>query len=292
MLIMKYNGGLGNQMFQFAACASLAKKLNTDFSFDMSFFKKSYARPYEMNIFNINVTESRDFRTKLFWALRRYLKTNKFLGLNIYRESSFNWEEKFEQIEDNTFIEGFFQSYKYIDDEIVEKYLRFKDEPDVVNANIIGNMSKENSVSLHIRRGDYVNKKRYQNVYNHLDVKHYQNAMELIARSEDSPVFYVFSDDIKWAKENLTFENCPICNQKSARLVFISHNTGKKSYEDMRLMSNCKHNIIANSSFSWWGAYLNKNPKKIVIAPKKWFQDETKTTCDIYPSRWITLEVK
>lgn len=292
MLIMKYNGGLGNQMFQFAAIASLAKKLNVDFSFDMSFFKHKYARPYEMGVFNVEKKESKDIRTKLFWSIRRYLKTNNFLGINIYRESSFNFEEKFSEIKDNTFIEGYFQSFKYIDDEIVEKYFNFKNEPDALNMQIVDTMQKEDSISLHIRRGDYVNKKRYQNVYNHLSVKYYQTAMEIIAKSTSSPVFYVFSDDIEWAKANLTIENLEECKQKNARLVFICHNTGKNSYMDLRLMANCKHNIIANSSFSYWGAYLNKNDRKIVIAPEKWFNDPNKTTDDLYPKSWSRLDIK
>lgn len=290
MLIMKYNGGLGNQMFQFAAVASLAKKLGVDFSFDMSFFSHSYARPYEMGVFKIEKTPSNDFRTKAYWALRKYLKVDNFFGLNIYRETSFNFEEKFNSILDNTFIEGYFQSYRYIDDEIVDKYFVFKDEPDKENAKIISKMQTQNSVSLHIRRGDYVNKKRYQNVYNHLDIEYYKKAMEFVAQRVDEPVFYVFSDDILWAKENLNFKNCPNCDSKGVKLEFVSHNFGEKSYEDLRLMSNCKHNIIANSSFSYWGAYLNKNQGKVVIAPKKWFNDENKTTKDTFKPDWIVFE--
>ena len=95
-----------------------------------------------------------------------------------------------------------------------------------------------------------------------------------------NPHFFIFSDDQKWVKDNFKIKY-PI--------AFIDHNASKKDYEDLRLMSLCKHNIIANSSFSWWGAWLNSNPKKIVIAPKEWFADPSIDTSDLIPPGWIRL---
>ncbi len=288
MLIMRYNGGLGNQMFQFAAVASLANTLKVDFSFDCDFFNHSYSRPYQLNIFFDDKKEVKGLKYKALWAFRKYIK-DKFLNLNVYCEKDFNFEQRFNEICDNTYIYGFFQSHKYINEELIKKYFTFKIEPDEVNKKILKDMNLSESVSIHIRRGDYVQKKRYSSIYNHLDVEHYKKAMEIVAKDLTSPVFYVFSDDIDWARENLNFEGCPNCLEKNAKFVFISHNQGEKSWEDLRLMSNCKHNIIANSSFSWWGAYLNSNPNKIVVAPEKWFQKIQNNPRDIYPESWVLI---
>lgn len=288
MLIMRYNGGLGNQMFQYAALVSLADKLGVDYAFDMDFFNKNYSRPFGLDVFNIKNNEVSGFKYKALWALRKYIK-DRFFGLNVYAEKDFDYEKKFEEIQDNTYIYGFFQSYKYINEDLIKKHFSFKVEPDKENASIINDMKKTDSISLHIRRGDYVQKKRYASIYNHLDLKYYNFALEIIANKVENPVVYVFSDDIDWAKENLSFDDCPICLKKNARFEFVSHNTGDKSYEDLRLMSNCKHNIIANSSFSWWGAYLNSNPQKIVVAPIKWFQKIKNNPKDIYPQSWVAI---
>lgn len=288
MIIMRYNGGLGNQMFQYAATVTLAHSLGADFAFDTDFFNHNYSRPYQMNIFNVSENKIKGIKYKALWAFRKHIK-NKFFDLNVYGENDSNYEERFANIADNTYIYGFFQSHKYINEELVRKHFEFAFEPDMQNAKIIEKMQNEDSISLHIRRGDYVQKKRYAGVYNHLDINHYAQALELVANKVQTPVVYVFSDDIDWAKENLNFDNCPICAQKGARLEFVSHNQGEKSYEDLRLMSKCKHNIIANSSFSWWGAYLNSNPDKIVVAPKKWFQKIKNNPHDLYPENWILI---
>ena len=285
---MRYNGGLGNQMFQYAAVASLADKLNADFYFDCDFFNHSYSRPYQINIFQQNSREIKGLRYRILWAFRKYIKNN-FLGINVYGENDFDWEKRFEQIQDNTYIFGFFQSHKYINEQLIKKHFVFRFEPDAQNLSIIRKMQDEDSISMHIRRGDYVQKKRYASVYNHLDFNYYSKALEIIANEVQKPVIYVFSDDIEWVKENLNLENCPKCKEKGARVEFISHNQGDKSWEDLRLMSNCKHNIIANSSFSWWGAYLNSNPKKIVVAPEKWFQKIQNNPDDLYPKDWIRI---
>ena len=288
MLIMRYNGGLGNQMFQYAAVLTLADKLGVDFAFDMDFFNKRYCRPWGLGIFNVENKQVNGLKYKTLWTLRKYIG-KKFFDLNVYAEKDFNFEQRFEEIKDNTYIYGFFQSHRYINQDLARKHFSFKVEPDKENALILEDIKNSDSISLHIRRGDYVQKKRYASIYNHLDMKYYNFAMEIIANKVQNPVVYVFSDDIDWAKENLSFGDCPICLKKNARFEFVSHNTGEKSYEDLRLMSNCKHNIIANSSFSWWGAYLNNNHQKIVVAPKKWFQKIENNPSDLYPEDWTVI---
>jgi len=285
--IVKFNGGLGNQMFQWAFARALEKKTGIKTFFDMSFFEKKYSRPYELNLFNLKANFITDaltkFKLNLIWKLRKNLHKKRFLGINFYSEPHFEYDKSLFKLEPNTFIEGFFQSEMYFNS--VEKDLRedftFKFPPSEENQKIIEKINSTNSISLHIRRGDYVQKKRYQNLYANCSLHYYKMGVEYIAQTVDSPTLFIFSDDIEWVKENLKLKY---------QSVFVSHNTGDKSYEDMRLMSLCKHNVIANSSFSWWGAWLNNNQKKIVIAPQRWFNDEKIIQTDVIPKNWIKLK--
>jgi len=281
MIIMKYKGGLGNQMFQYAAAISCAKRLGVQVKFDHSFFTKRYAktRAYTMGIFGIKPDSVKDYRINIYWKLRRYKEFKRFLGLNIYKQKGFAYSETFEEITDNTFMTGSFQSAKYFDEELIRSKLVFRKYPRGLNAQYAEKISSCNSVSLHIRRGDYVQKARNQKLYNHLDMEHYNKAKQIIESQVENPVYFVFSDDIKWSKENIKLDNAH----------YIGHNSGENSWEDMRLMSLCKHNITANSSFSWWGAYLNSNPEKIVVCPKLWFMDDSKNTSDVAPKEWVLL---
>ena len=147
------------------------------------------------------------------------------------------------------------------------------------NKNILEEIKKRNSISIHIRRGDYVNDINAKKILgDNCNLLYYQKAIEYIYSVITSPFFYIFSDEPEWVKNNFSFlENS----------LIIDWNKGKDSWQDMMLMSHCKHNIIANSSFSWWGAWLNNNNNKIVIAPKKWFN--TFEAPYIVPNEWIRI---
>lgn len=284
--IVKFNGGLGNQMFQWAFGRALQRKTGIKTHFDMSFFTKKYARPFELGIFKLEVPQVEDFSTKfklaLIWKLRKKLHGKKFLGINFYAEPHFEYDENLFGLSPDTYIEGFFQTEKYF--KFIEKDLRkdfaYRVEPNEQNKELIEQISSSNSISLHIRRGDYVQKKRYQNLYATCSLDYYKRGVEFIAQKFENPKLFIFSDDINWVKENL---NMPY------ESVFVTHNTGSSSFEDMRLMSLCKHNVIANSSFSWWGAWLNSNGQKVVIAPEKWFNDESVNQSDVIPEDWVRL---
>lgn len=284
--IVKFNGGLGNQMFQWAFGYALEKTTGVKTYFDMSFFKKKYARPYELGIFSLRTRFVEDYwlklKLKILWKMRKKLKNKTFLGMNYYNEPHFEFDKHVFQIKPNYFIEGFFQSEKYFkqyENEIREAFT-FKTKPEKFNQYLIEQMNESNSVSVHIRRGDYVLKKRYQEAYATCSLDYYKRGVDLITSKCKNPKLFVFSDDIQWVKANW---NLPY------ETVFVDNNSGDKSFEDMRLMSNCKHNIIANSSFSWWGAWLNNNKEKIVIAPKKWFNDGRINQDDVIPSEWVRL---
>jgi len=279
MITVKLNGGLGNQMFQYALARALSLKTSLPVSFDVSFFNQKYAkdRPFALSLFNAVTEFSKDPRISIYWALRRYVKSKTFLGLEIYHEKDFTFDPLIFNISENAFVEGFFQSEKYFKE--FEAQIRadftFKNPPDALNLTLAEEIKAQNAVSVHIRRGDYVNKPRYKTLFSHCDLEYYTQAMDLIASKVENPFFYFFSDEPQWVSQNLKTQH---------PYKIISHNTGEKSPEDMRLMSLCSHNIIANSSFSWWGAWLNSNPAKVVVCPKNWFAQSP--TPDIYPEQW------
>lgn len=285
--IIKFNGGLGNQMFQYAFGKALEAKTGVKTIFDMSFFEKKYARPYELNIFGLDVPAVEGFcdklRLNLIWKFRKSLKHKTFLGLGFYPEAHFEFDIKLFTLEPNTYIEGFFQSEKYFGfvEEKIRNDFQFKTKPDSFNQHLIDMITSSNSISLHIRRGDYVQKKRYQNLYATCSLDYYKRGVEHIAKTVENPKLFIFSDDPNWVRQNL---NLPY------ECIFVDNNSGSKSYEDMRLMSLCKHNVIANSSFSWWGAWLNNNSEKIVIAPQKWFNDEKIVQTDVIPQSWTRID--
>lgn len=286
-VFVKFNGGLGNQMFQWAFGRMIEETTGMNTYFDMSYFNNNYARPYELKVFKLEPKFVDDFMTKIklqiIWKLRSILNWQSFLGITLFSEGSFNFDRNISRIKANTYVEGFFQSelyFKCVEDKLREDF-KFDSEPDGKNMQVINEMYSSNSVSIHIRRGDYVQKERYQDVYAECSLDYYKRAVEHIAKQGPEPTLFVFSDDIRWAKENLRL------NYKT---IFVSHNTGEKSYEDMRLMSLCRHNIIANSTFSWWGAWLNRNKGKIIVAPQKWFKDDEIIQTDIIPKDWVRLE--
>ena len=190
----------------------------------------------------------------------------------------------------NVYLEGYWQSEKYFKEieYIIRKDLIIKPNLKGRNKDIAKKIVSENSISLHIRRGNYVANPEIFKVHGTCEQEYYYEAIDYITENVKEPYFYIFSDEIEWAKDNFKIEYAH---------TFVDINIGfdgenyqdEKNYEDLRLMSLCKHNIIANSSFSWWGAWLNQNPEKIVIAPKKWFNDESLDTSDLIPNSWIRI---
>lgn len=143
-----------------------------------------------------------------------------------------------------------------------------------ITIKIMDYIQSVNSVSIHFRRGDYIGNRIHETD----KTEYYKEALNIIQSKVENPVYFVFSDDINWIRENF---------KTSFETHYIDFNDSESNYEDLKLMSSCKHNIIANSSFSWWGAWLNSNPDKIVISPKKWFNDDMLNYEDVIPQSWI-----
>lgn len=297
MIIVSLFGGLGNQMFQYAAAKALALKYGYKLKMDVSLLqdrtpKSGFTyRDYELNIFQIDdeiasVKEVKQFVPDL-WHSPEYLKQfyklkRLFTGKHLYREQAFfQYNTAFDKMPDNTFLYGYFQTEKYYlgQESILRKSFALKSKLDEENLRLITELEKENSISVHIRRGDYANSD-----FEMLTADmYYIPAIEQILSKIPDAKFYFFTNDLDWTRQ--TFNGLDIDKK------FITHNSGSNSFKDMILMSHCKHNIIANSSFSWWGAWLNAHPEKTVIAPTNWYKSGRYVgkTGDLIPASWIRI---
>lgn len=280
-IIVKLTGGHSNQMFQYAAGRSLAARHGVKLMLDISWYPEhaltspgDAPRVYELGGYKIQ--ENIYKRTLAQRAI------NKLNPIQYYIEKKFTYNQKIIELGPNTHLEGHFQSYKYFED--VQDQIR--DEFTLVkpatgkNKKLIEKIMKDpNAVSLHIRRGDYAT--NHNETHGLVPMTYYQAAIKEIKKTIANPTIYVITNDPEWCRKNLKLP---------ATIYIIDNNddiTG--GAEDMRLMRACKHNIMANSSFSWWGSWLNPNPDKIVIAPKKWFNDPGINTRDLLPKEWIQL---
>ena len=261
MKTINLKGGLGNQMFQYAYGRSLELS-GRKIIFNTSFFsgdksETDSARDYKLN--NLNIKTRADFSNKKY-PLCDFI--NKILVKLHLKENFWQNEKYFKNIESD--IRDEFTLKKPLDN-------RF--------ANVIKQIENTPSVSMHLRRGDYVDDKKTKAVHDVCDLEYYNRAIDIILAQVNSPTFFIFSDDIDWAEDNL----------KVPHPAFWVSNLEGKDHEELLLMSKCKHNIIANSTFSWWAAWLNQNPNKIVVAPKQWFVDKTSEEVDILPQKWIKI---
>jgi hypothetical protein len=297
MIIVKLQGGLGNQMFQYAAARRLACQHGTKHKLDLAFFenKQYYCMPriYELDKLHISakIASKREIAAmkggsnNLFHiASPVFFKILKKKAVTpmVFTEQGLSFNREVLSLPDNVYLQGYWQSEKYFQDieNIIRKEFAIKLKPDSINMQKSREIIKVNSISVHIRRGDYVANQETHQRHGTCSLEYYKNAVDILAAHSKDPHFFVFSDDPVWAKMNF---------KTDYPVVFFDHNSADTSFEDMRLMSLCRHNIIANSSFSWWGAWLNNNPDKIIIAPKKWFAREGMNDTDIIPERWVKV---
>ena len=292
MIITQVIGGLGNQMFQYAAGRAVSMKNHTPLYLDISGFKNyELHQGFELQrVFtsSCEIASPADVRRVLGWqsppVIRRIISRKplaSFCKQHFVVEPHFQYWPGVNSVPKDCYLSGYWQSEKYFDN--VESQIRadftFKPPLKMLNAELASKIGQMNAVSLHVRRGDYANNPKTTAMHGLCPMDYYLSAIRYIAERVESPYFYIFSDDIDWVKDNLNI-NFP-CE-------YIGHNHGAESYNDMRLMSLCKHHIIANSSFSWWGAWLNPNAEKIVVSPKRWFSIE-KNALDLIPQSWVRL---
>jgi hypothetical protein len=254
MIICKLQGGLGNQMFQYAYTKHLALKYNINFCFDLRFYDNYQGKIKRSLLLN-------EFQNLKIVSLDKIPNQSVKILTDDFKYKEFEPTELL-----NYYLDGYWQSERYFkESESIIKNDFLIDKP------IDNSIISQNTVSLHVRRTDYVTSNDYHPVQS---IDYYKRGLDLIG---DYDKVLIFSDDINWCKENLSFNN----------MTFIE---GNSEVEDLHLMSCCKHNIIANSTFSWWAAWLNRNVRKKVIAPKNWFGAQTNiNTSDIIPKDWIKI---
>lgn len=291
-MVVRITGGLGNQMFQYAFGKALEqtmriRSLQLDIS---SCLLQDEHNGYELErLFQIQERYYRlpiplpPFCMKVFTLLEQRLRINLLHYGNCITDADLislppsDWPNL-----ETRYLSGYWQSERYFAEaaDCIRSIFTFPPIQESKNLEVLRRIESTQSVSVHIRRADYLRYSHFQ----HLDqTDYYQRAIAEIQKRVNNPVFYVFSDDIPWCKENLPLPE---------GTTFVDWNRGDASYRDMQLMSLCRHNIIANSTFSWWGAWLNSSPHKIVIAPEQVFVPGY--NCDdsnFIPSTWITLPV-
>lgn len=288
-IIIKLQGGLGNQLFQYALGRSLLLSCKKKVKYDISWFKNQIERDYQLDRLNtvidlVDDNELRKLRRIKIWGgkLSFLNKLNKIYGYNLIRESGLEFDPNILQTIAPAYIDGHWMSEKYFFKIVTQlrEEMRPKDKPTGENSKILEAISRQEAVAVHIRRGDYIQERKTNKFHGTATIDYYQKATQHILEKIASPVFYLFSDDLDWVKENIKIP---------AQTIFVSQNGVNKPQEDLRLMYSCKHHIIANSTFSWWGAWLNANSKKIVIAPYQWFADKEINTKDLFPAEWIKM---
>jgi len=280
IIISHIKAGFANQLFQFATGYAAAKRIGAKFKLDTTFFDTSDEFTFKLGNLNIdfelaNENEINELKNKPDAPL--FFRALAKLGIfSQYKKSShidevfgFSPDRRIIDISDSKYIFGWCTVLDYFNEYKSDFLKLFSPKtPFSPQANYyLEQIKNSNSVSMHIRRGDYVTLEDFFRV---MPVSYYKEASEKILEKEVEPQFFVFSNDLNWAKENLTFLN-------NAIFVDLNYNktyTGKADIEEFFLMKECKHNIIANSSFSWWPAYLNSNPDKIVISPRVWFNNK------------------
>ena len=292
MNIVKLKGGLGNQMFQYSFAKLLQYKTDTDTFIDLSAYNvesKDEIRKPRILKFNISLPEA---SSKELTIACRFDHSDYSMGiwykfkilLEILTNRKYLFERNMipkdiEKYNNYIYFDGYWQSWKYVDEifnEIKKDFLP-KSPLSVLTKKTVDEVRAVQSVFVGIRRGDYLKEK---DLYGEFGVDYYLAAMEHIEKKLDNPIYYVFSNDIDWVEQNMDFGDRKIVYRRNEDVV--------DDFEELILMSNCRHSIIQNSTFHWWGARLNYYDGKIVVAPEKWFYDGTKI--DIIPPEWVKIE--
>lgn len=303
MIIGYIKGGLANQMFQYAFYKTIAEINNYNLIIDLNFWnkdsnkliqwnvdpKKTKFSTFQLAVFNIDLNIKSKYDAIDLYK-KKYPFYDTFLLRKIYNQiekikpyhkkifilqKSKFYDEKLLKIKSNSHVTGFFQHHQYLDlnRNAILKCFQLKKEFHVIDFLKLKNKFLNcNSVALHVRRGDYVS------LGHSCSANYYNSAISYIDSKFKNPFYYIFSDDINWCKENLYFKTKP---------NFIDDKYNLEDYHELMLMKYCKHNIISNSSFSWWGAWLNENPEKIVIYPDKIKKTLNKDLCI---ENWIELK--
>jgi hypothetical protein len=282
MVISRIRCGLGNQIFQYAAGYQLAVTLGTTLKLDLAWFA-TRRRAFGLTHFRIGAPAASSFERHL---LRKCARLGAYpmmgpLGRRFRLfcdEEHFHYQDLAPRRGEHWYLDGFWQTARYFSgvEQGLRRELRWNAQPQGRNLEFAHRIVSGASVSVHVRRGDYLTDKRFVL----LELDYYRKALELVRAHSPDARCYVFSDDPEWAIRHWPQE---------WPATVVSHNGPDHPHEDLRLMSLCHHHIIANSSFSWWGAWLGEHPGKIVVAPQAWFAIPQHSTVDLIPRNWLRI---
>jgi hypothetical protein len=298
-LIVHLKGGLGNQMYQYAMGRYLSHRLNTPFKLDLSAYTESNEAdqdtPRNYCLYRYNILEQLASGSEVDWRTGRKLPKlfykgwrgiNKFLPgflkFSIYHNQPVSFNSKFLITSKYAYIDGYWQSEKYFSGirNVICKEFSLKQPFNQRNQAVVEEIESDNSVGIHVRRGDYVTNPVTNKFHGVCSLDYYHESIRRLTLMIQKPHFYIFSDDPVWVEQNLKID---------APTTFVDWNGADGDYLDLILMSKCKHFIIANSSFSWWAAWLCSYIEKIVFTPRHWFRDAKINYDDIIPQGWIRV---
>lgn len=285
-VILKLRGGLGNQLFQYSAARFLAQTRDSDLIVDESWYsnvpKGNTQRNFDLRHLELDFSHWRSTYTLACWIYgNRFLGRipMKFPGLTKVREPADLFSKSIQDIRGSVFLDGYWQNYNI--PEILGNDLRIDllkiPHGKLANAPLARAITSSESVAVHVRRGDYVTNPAAAAFHGVCEPEYYLRAVELIHQAHKDVKWFVFSDDISWAEENLTFPS---------EVVYVDERSTLGPIADLYFMSLCTHHIIANSSFSWWGAWLGYNKDQIVVVPDPWFVGSPEPE-SLIPSKWI-----
>lgn len=285
MIVVKMQGGLGNQLFCYAFAKALEQK-GYDVKIDTSVFQFNKIDKYECDKYDIDLKISSQEDNKKVFNNSVIAKVLKRVGIDISKkiyEKNQLFDEALLNCRDNSYVEGFFQCENYFKNirEILLQQIRINRPLSEYTQDIKKQIiSSRNSCSIHVRRGDMANNINIK-IHGVCSLEYYKAAISFLETKLGKMNYFIFSDDIAWCKNNLKIKNA----------TFVHSTENRIAHEDIFLMSLCEHNIIANSTFSWWGAWLNSNTHKICLAPKKWYESiELQLNAkDIIPKEWVRI---
>jgi hypothetical protein len=294
MIVVRLIGGLGNEMFQYAAGRALAQRHGTDLKLDMTPFQTYHLHRYALQHFDIQaqpataadlkrVTRWQGRKRRAINAAMKWVPVRAWRPLGYVKENGHSFNATLLDAPDDVYLEGYWQTERYFSDieSIIRSDFTQTTPRDPLNKEYASKIKAQAmSVSLHVRRGDYANDARTTAVHGLCSPAYYQRCLALLKAKVAQAHVFVFSDDIAWARQALTFDG-PV--------TYVGHKGPDKNYDDLALMSLCHHHIIGNSTFSWWGAWLNPGPNKLVYAPKPFFTQSDRDGSDLIPRFWTTV---
>jgi hypothetical protein len=298
MIVVKLQGGLGNQMFQYALGRALAQKNDDDFALDLTFLlggmlKENFVmRDYDLDIFAIEprftalsrVAQRLPMVRILYRANRGLVKLKSYMGIQRYvPENEYKFHSEILNLKGNIYLDGYWQSEKYFQaaEDLLRSDFRLRAALSEKTRKMAEKIMAVNAVCINVRRGDFVNVPRSMETHGFVGLEYYKRGLDALAARARGLHLFVSSDDMEWSMNNIHFDY---------PTTYLSHEyKGEKFGEYLYLMAMCQHFVIPNSSFAWWAAWLGQRPGKIVVAPQRWYLGKRKDPDDLVPSSWIRV---